>query len=87
VYVFQDRDGLKSLKESYEQEMEGIISVALKDRIKELEGLIVDYEKVISEDPSKNRSCEECENRMSMISNLRSESVLKSIKNIFKLDT
>jgi flagellar basal body rod protein FlgF len=71
--MFQDRDGLKSLKESYEQELENVISAALRIRIGQLEELVQEYEKIINEDPSAKRSCRECEMRIKLISELKNE--------------
>ncbi len=64
---------MKSLKESYEQELEGIISTALKERVDQLEKLIVEYEQVINENPEARKPCFECDERKCLISELRSE--------------
>lgn len=71
--MLQDRDGLKELKESYEQELEGIISKALQERINQLESTVAEYEAIIQEDPSQKKSCGECDKRISLITELRTE--------------
>ncbi|ODM91158.1 Mitotic spindle assembly checkpoint protein MAD1 [Orchesella cincta] len=71
--VTKDRDGLKALKESYEQEYEGQISKPLQERITQLEATVAEYEALIQEDPSSKKSCGECEKRMALISEIRNE--------------
>lgn len=76
LLVTKDRDGLKELKESYEQEFEGVISKPLQDRICQLEATVAEYEAMIQEDPSNKKSCGECEKRIALITELRTELVV-----------
>ncbi|CAL8069567.1 unnamed protein product [Orchesella dallaii] len=71
--VTKDRDGLKALKDSYEQEYEGQISKPLQERITQLEATVTEYEALVQEDPSSKKSCGECEKRMALISEIRNE--------------
>lgn len=73
-FVVQDRDSLKGLKDSYEQEFEGHCPKALFERNQQLEALIAKYETLISDDPSfAKRPCETCEEYAAKIEALTSE--------------
>ncbi|CAG7832849.1 unnamed protein product [Allacma fusca] len=79
VLIAKDRDSLKGLKESYEQEFEGHCSKALMERNQQLEILIAQHETLISEDPSfTKRPCEKCSDLSQKIQELSAE--LKNAK-------
>jgi len=62
------------LKESYEQEFEGITSPQLQSRISELENIVQNYEALLKQDKDENKmTCEDCEQHKQMIAKLQAE--------------